>query len=236
MSTMNDLNKFRGKSGLKLNLGCGREVKSGFVNVDIAEREKKLDLACDLSMQFPFDNDSCQYIYSEHMIEHFEWLDGNNFLKNCHRCLQKGGTLRIVFPDFYKVFEAYLKKDYNFFECFRQGLNEEDYPYYSSVYENPEKIKKERKQNPPPAWHLSSAPEDRKKLSLRVRKFNYLIEYVDWFVHQFGEHKTLYDAESMIGILKDIGFSTVKQVEFLPGFDNNSPTRVNSSVYIEAVK
>ncbi len=233
---MNSSKNFKGKKGLKLNLGCGRNVKDEFINVDLAERENELDLICDLSETLPFDDESCEYIYSEHFIEHLTWLDGLNFLGNCFRCLKPGGRFRLVFPDFAKVFNAYLTKDSSFFDVFKQGLNEEDYSYYQSVYQDPEEVKRIRSDKPPPKWHVSRDPDDRKRLKHRIRKFDYQIDLVEWFVHQFGEHNTLYDEESIEGKLKEIGFSDVRKVNFLPGMDSDAPSRINSSIYIEAVK
>ena len=122
---------------IKLNLGCGRNVKSGWVNVDTEERENKLDLICDLAKEFPFKDNSCEYVYNEHFIEHLDWLAGRKFLKNCYRCLKPGGVLRLAFPDFKKVFKAYLENDVNFFKLVGDRLNEVDYKYYRSVYRHP---------------------------------------------------------------------------------------------------
>ena len=221
---------------MKLNLGCGRNVKEGFINVDAYERENKLDVICDLSKSFPFEDESSTYIYAEQLIEHLEWLDGPRFLKNCYRCLQPRGTLRLVFPDYRKIFQKYLEGDKDYFKVFIDELNQDDYNYYNNVYNDPEKVRKERRNNPPPEWHLSPKPKDRERLLLRMRHFNYLIEIVDWFVHQFGEHKTLYDFESIGGILKDIGFSEVKQTGIIKGFDSEVPSRMMCSMYVEAIK
>ena len=221
---------------MKLNLGCGRNVKSGWINVDMEEKENKLDLICDLSKEFPFKANSYEYIYNEHFIEHLDWLAGLKFLKNCYRSLKPGGILRLVFPDFKKVFKAYLENDAEFFKAAGDRLNGADYEYYRSVYEHPEKVRRERKDNPPPAWHLSRKKSDRQRLEKRLRKFKYLIEYVDWFTHQFGEHQSLYDEESMIGILKEIGFKKVKASKYNPKIDLSNKGGRKISCYIEAVK
>ena len=76
---------------------------------------------------------------------------------------------------------------------------------------------------------------DRYQLKRRVRKFKYLIEYVDWYVHQFGEHQCLYDEESMIGILKEIGFNKVIISKYNPKIDSSSGGG-RISCYIEAIK
>jgi predicted SAM-dependent methyltransferase len=229
------LNKFARITNLRLNLGCGRNVKTGWVNVDFAERENKLDIVCDLSKEFPFDDSSCSYIYSEHLIEHLEWLDGRTLIEKCFKSLQEGGMFRIVFPDFEKIFKAYINKDDGFLNNMSRGLDDEDYGYYKRVYYDSEQIRKERAHNPPPDWHLSHNEEDRKKVALRIRQHKYLIDIVDWAVHQFGEHKTLYDAESMIGLLKEIGFSKVFRSSFDPEIDSGK-YYIPSCCYIEAIK
>lgn len=224
-----------GKTNLRLNLGCGRNIKPGWVNVDLEERENKLDLVCDLSKEFPFEINSCSNIYSEHFIEHLEWLDGRLLIDKCFKSLQGGGKFRIVFPDFEKIFRAYVNRDDDFLNNMSKGLDDDDYQYYKKVYEHPEEVRRERLENPPPAWQLSNNEEDRKKVCLRIRKHKYQIEIVDWAVHQFGEHKTLYDAESMKGLLKEVGFSTVYCSSFDPEIDS-SKYYIPSCCYIEAIK
>lgn len=215
---------------MKLNIGCGRNTKKGFINIDSYERENKLELIIDITKEFPFENDSVDYIYAEHFIEHLNWLDGIEFVINCYITLRKGGILRLVLPDYKKVFQKYLEGDYDYFKVFIDSL-ENDLKYYLKVYNEPEKVRKERLNNPPPEWHFT----DKKKLKLRLRKFNYLIKVVDWFCHQFGEHKTLYDFESLEGLLKEIGFSKVKQTD-IKDIDNHQPTRINSSLFLEGIK
>lgn len=232
---INKNNKYSGKTGLKLNLGCGRNTKPDWVNVDFAERENKLDVECDLSKEFPFDENCCSYIYSEHLIEHLEWLDGRLLIEKSFKSLQEGGVFRVVFPNFKSIFSAYVNRDVEFFKNMSRGLNDEDYNYYRRVYEQPEEIRRERVDNLPPAWHLSSNDEDRKKVLLRIRLHKYLIEFVDWAVHQFGEHKTLYDTESMIGLLTEIGFSKIYASTFNPEIDS-SKYYIPSCCYIEAIK
>ena len=218
---------------LKLNIGCGRDIKPNFCNIDIRENIDgiKPDLILDITKEFPFENNSVEYIYAEHFIEHLNWLDGIKFIINCYTTLRKGGILRLVLPDYKKIFQKYLEGDCNYFKVFIDSLNENDLKYYLRVYNEPEKVRKERLNNPPPDWHFT----DKKKLKLRLRKFDYLIKVVDWFVHQFGEHKILYDFESLEGLLKKVGFSKIIQTN-RKKIDSNSPTRVKSSLYVEGIK
>lgn len=223
-----------------LNIGCGRRtikstIEMEWTNVDLYEREQKLDLVIDVTKEWKFEKNAYDYIYAEQFIEHLNWLEGKHFLKNCFEVLKKGGKLRLVLPHYRKIFQKYLEDDNEFFEVFFRGLNEGDLHYYSQVYLDPEKVLKERKDNPPPEWHTSPKREDRKRLKLRCRRFNYLIEIVDWFCHQFKEHKCLYDLESLSGILLDIGFSKVYE-DKIQDIDSHAPTRITSSLYVEAIK
>ena len=220
---------------MKLNLGCGRRVKEGFINVDIYERENKLDLIYDLTKPLPFESESCEYIYSEQFIEHLDWREGLSFLFECFRCLKKGGTIRLVFPDFKTVFKKYLDGDTEFFKEWFDALNGADYDYYFRIYTNPEKVKVERVDNPPPEWHLSPRREDRKRVGLRVRYYKHLIEIVHYITHQYDSHKTLYDVESMTELLKRVGFSKVHETEHTD-IDFDAQIIIETSVYMEAIK
>ena len=90
--------QFRGKTGLCVNVGCGANAVDGYVNIDLVSHPKVSFWDCRKSL--PFDNDSVEVIFAEHVFEHFEYpAQSSTFLKECHRCLNKGGVVRIVVPD-----------------------------------------------------------------------------------------------------------------------------------------
>ena len=233
-SNQSILNIINTQKNLKINLGCGRNIKPGWINVDGWKRAE-IDLVCDLSKNFPFKESSCAYIYSEHFIEHLDWLDGYELIENCYKSLAKGGIFRIVFPDFKKLFKAYIEGDDYFLEQYSNGLNTKDLTYYRSVYENPEKIEAERKDNPPPAWHLSENQDERRKVKRRAREHKLPIESIDWAVHQFGEHKTVYDNTLMKSILTGLGFSRAYDSSYDKTMDS-SAYFTQGCCYIEAIK
>lgn len=70
--------------GLKLNLGCGKDYRRGFVNCDIS-KEVNPDKIVDLEKKLPFENDSIEEIYAEMIIEHIENLEQlfNEFFRVC---------------------------------------------------------------------------------------------------------------------------------------------------------
>jgi predicted SAM-dependent methyltransferase len=223
-----------------LNLACGRSTKQSteeieWINVDSYERENKLDVICDLTKEFPFEKDSYEYIYCEHFIEHLDWFQGILFLNNCYNCLKEGGILRLVLPHYRKVFQKYVDNDFKFFEPLFVALNENDLPYYREAYLKPEELREKRKDNPPPDWHLSPRQKDHERVKLRTRIYKYPIEIVNYFTHQYGEHKTLYDYEMLRGLLSNLRFNKVYTTN-RKEIDMDAPTRNNFSLYIEAIK
>jgi len=229
-------NRFSGKTNLKLNLGCGKDIKMGFINIDYEEKSGvHIDLIADLSSEIPLEGNSAEFIYSSHMIEHLDWIEGSNFLQECFRCLESGGQLRLLFPNFKKIMTAYVNNDFEFFSDILDYLNN-DYLYYQSMVDNPKEIIKYRKNNMPPSWHYSNNADDRIKVKLRAKKYKYMIECIDWFVHQYGEHVTLYDNEMIKGLLKDVGFKDVQFSKYDNEIDASNPIRVKTTSYITAYK
>jgi len=120
----------RDQKGLLLHLGCGDHLKDGWVNLDLnlsgtapALPPKPLPqtrfILYDLrSGTLPFDDDSCELIYSSHFFEHLEHDDGVRLMRDCHRVLQPGGTFRAALPDFPELFRAYLERDKKVFELY----------------------------------------------------------------------------------------------------------------------
>lgn len=84
---------------MKLNVGCGPCYMDGWVNIDNNSTLLKVDLLHDARLPFPYPNDSIQFIYNEHFIEHMTLADGLNFFKEAYRMLVKGGVMRIAAPD-----------------------------------------------------------------------------------------------------------------------------------------
>jgi predicted SAM-dependent methyltransferase len=225
------------KKKIKLNLGCGKATKDKFINLDFYKHPNtKIDIITNLNKKMPFNDFSVDYIYSSHLLEHLTWIKGEKLIHDCFRILKKNGKIRILIPDFRKIFKSYINKDIKFFKVFMDNLNNNDFKYYYDVYRNPKKIKKERKNNLPPEWHLSKNKKNREKLALRVRKYNHLIEVVDWMVHQYGEHQSLYDCENLSDIFHRAGFKSFKKVKYNYDIDAKQYARKIISICFEAKK
>ena len=82
---------------MKLNLGCGNDIKKGWVNLDIYKGEG-IDVVHDLNnLPLPFEDNSFNYILCKDILEHVNYVDVMNEL---HRILKKGGIIRIRVPHF----------------------------------------------------------------------------------------------------------------------------------------
>jgi predicted SAM-dependent methyltransferase len=94
------------KRDLCVQLGCGYRPKQDWINVDHA-RGPEVQVVWDLCQGLPFPDESCQAIFSEHLIEHIPKEAAANLLHECHRVLQPGGVLRISTPDAELFLRAY---------------------------------------------------------------------------------------------------------------------------------
>ena len=86
-----------GQQHLRLHIGCGPKVKQGWINVDLSPQS---DITLDLREPFPFPENSCSIIYTEHFLEHLDYpLHAKSFLRECYRVLEPGGVISVGVPD-----------------------------------------------------------------------------------------------------------------------------------------
>lgn len=102
----------------KINLGGGNWYKKYWENVDLYASSIYIDYEIDIqTMQsLPFENECVEFFFSSHVLEHLDDDVVLNLLKECKRCLNPGGVLRISVPDMDKAFKAYLESDWHFFD------------------------------------------------------------------------------------------------------------------------
>lgn len=100
----------KNKRTIKLNIGCGTDYKKGWINIDNNSDDniEKLDLHWDLRYPLPFEDNSVDYIFHEHFMEHLDVAEGINSTRDCLRVLKPGGVLRIATPDLAKTVDKYL--------------------------------------------------------------------------------------------------------------------------------
>jgi predicted SAM-dependent methyltransferase len=90
----------------KLHIGCGQQPLTGWLNSDYYPTNPDI-LHLDATVRFPFDDNSFDYVFSEHMIEHITYLDGLKMLKESRRILKPNGKIRISTPNLQFLIDLY---------------------------------------------------------------------------------------------------------------------------------
>lgn len=82
---------------MKLHLGCGKNIKEGYVNIDgFVEGDgiTKMDI-----LNMTYSDNSVDEILAEHLFEHIPFKDEERLFRECFRLLNDGGKLVIETPD-----------------------------------------------------------------------------------------------------------------------------------------
>jgi len=90
----------------KLHIGCGDVYFDGWVNIDI--ESEKADKKHDMRRPLLYKDNSVDFIYNEHFIEHATIEEAVKILKVFYRVLKLGGVLRIATPDLDYLIEKYI--------------------------------------------------------------------------------------------------------------------------------
>ena len=89
----------------RLHLACGMNLMPGWANVDIDGPASVIRL--DLTHGLPIDDDSVEYVFCEHFIEHIPLQAALGLLREVRRCLRHGGVVRLSTPDLGALVEHY---------------------------------------------------------------------------------------------------------------------------------
>ncbi|HKP12574.1 MAG TPA: methyltransferase domain-containing protein [Blastocatellia bacterium] len=101
--------RLKQRRDLLVNVGCGPFGKEGWVNFDLMAHPN-VTLALDCRHKLPLSDGSCLGIHVEHYFEHLDPADERGeFLKECRRCIQPEGVLRVIVPDAELYIRAYLE-------------------------------------------------------------------------------------------------------------------------------
>lgn len=201
-----EFGKLHNRVNLRLNLGCGTDIKPGWINIDLALNPPPVfdpDPALatifinhDLRRGIPLGKDSCEFIYSSHFFEHIEYGDALKLMRECYRLLKPGGIFRISLPDFKSACAAYLRNDYSYFDLVDADM---------------------------------FLPE------VEPRTLT-LIDFINFAAYQSGEHKRVFDEEKVVLLLEKIGYSSVEISSFQSEIDAPGPLRTKYSFYVQAKK
>lgn len=89
-------NKFNNSK--RLNLGCGMDIRKGFINVDF-EQIKGVDMIFDLNnLPYPFGDNQFEHIVMKNILEHLN--DPYRIMQEIHRISKKNAIVEIQTPHF----------------------------------------------------------------------------------------------------------------------------------------
>lgn len=93
---------------MKLNLGCQVHHFDGWTNQDVVGDDPniKAELVCDAA-KLPLEDDSVDFIYAGHLVEHFYPDTLPAAIEEWRRVLKPGGRLAVLTPDCGAIMDDY---------------------------------------------------------------------------------------------------------------------------------
>ena len=98
----------RGHSQPKLQIGSGANVLAGWLNTTLYPFAPNA-VFLDASLPFPIPDESFDYVFSEHVIEHLDFDEAARMLRESQRILLPGGRIRIATPDLRQIIAVYAQ-------------------------------------------------------------------------------------------------------------------------------
>jgi predicted SAM-dependent methyltransferase len=235
---------------IKINLGCGAQGIEGWVNIDKDSRltfgsnsllkrmaamaskamNAKVSFAVTpppnymsinlLKGKLPFKDHTVSYCYTSHFLEHLPRHKSAQLLREVHRVMKKGGTLRVVVPDlaiFTEMYAAAKRGDKKAIKFWNEYMKED----FGSMNEKFNFIfAKFASQNN--KWEGYGNP---------ILAFAKKVLVADM------DHQWMYDFEDLSRLIREAGFSQIRNTGFRKGktpdlkrLDN----RELESIYVEA--
>lgn len=81
---------------LKIDLGCGKNPREGFVGVD--SRNFGQPIVADLRERWPWDDGSVEEAHCSHFVEHLDAVERVHFANELYRVLKPGATAQVIVP------------------------------------------------------------------------------------------------------------------------------------------
>lgn len=125
-----DRDKIRMK---KLNIGCGKDIRKGFVNLDFIKLDG-IDVVWDLNKYpYPFENNTFDYVSAEHVMEHLD--EPLKPLEELWRICKNKAIIHIIVPNYNSYLATIDLTHKHFYNYETYSLNSVDGPagYYTNI-------------------------------------------------------------------------------------------------------
>ena len=102
-----DIQNYLKSEGNKyLQIGCQNHPMKGWLNADINPMHDEVILM-DATKRFPLPDNTFDTVFSEHMIEHIGFPEGQFMVNECYRIMKPGAVIRLSTPDIKFLIELY---------------------------------------------------------------------------------------------------------------------------------
>lgn len=113
-----------------IDIGCGRKKIAGSIGID-SSKMSSADIFIDLNRDaLPFEDDSVDFAYSSHTLEHLTKDGFFNVMREVYRVLKPGAQFNVLVP-YFSVQANWANPFHNNDLCF----NEHTFRFFSSDYE-----------------------------------------------------------------------------------------------------
>jgi len=232
---------------LFLNVGAGNFKHPYWTNVDklTDHYSKDIDITSyhewDILLLKPisYSNNSIEIIYTSHTLEHITDEAALWFMQESYRILKPGGILRILLPDIELAYNAYNRKDRDYFRYFKLPNNKKAtdptiplhhiflYVFASSLSPLSES----------PEYHFDISEEEfdtiiaKKGIENALEFFKEKIN-IETQEHFPGNHINWYTGNKLIKMLKKAGFIS----PYISGFGQSLCPVLRDTAYFDKQK
>jgi predicted SAM-dependent methyltransferase len=91
---------------IKLHLGCCNQILPDYINYDLTPGPG--GVVQDLTKPLPHEDNTVDFIFSEHFLEHINRDQALGLLKECYRVLKPGTICRTTVPDLRIIANDYI--------------------------------------------------------------------------------------------------------------------------------
>lgn len=94
---------------IKLNLGCGKDIRNGYHNLDIMKWNDQV-IVQDIKTLPDYEDNSVSEIIAQDIVEHFTYVELQKIFKEWYRVLKPNGVIKIQCPDIEEIFDKYYQQ------------------------------------------------------------------------------------------------------------------------------
>lgn len=157
-----------------IDIGCGRKKITGSIGIDFSELSDA-DILLDLNTErLPFEDNSVDFIYSSHTLEHLSKDGFFNVMSEMYRILKPNAQVKIVVP--YFGVQANWANPYHNNDI---SFNEHTFRFFSSDYSTDALSPEEYRTPSCPQWGLRYSANSELAIEFKTLdiKFFYFPEY-----------------------------------------------------------